>query len=124
MIITNSRLKNFSQRHHHVIFYDANEVFVTTKHNNKYIKKELYADKVHPSFKGYKELAQSQLEFLDALIKKRSEANSNEKVNTQTQAQSPENVDEYGDDYYGYLHLFDTTDILGDFHLYGDDDVY
>ena len=40
----NGRLKKFAQRHDHVVFYDANDVFVETRGKKKFITKSLYAD--------------------------------------------------------------------------------
>lgn len=137
----NRRLKKFSQKHHHVVFYDADEIFVESRYKKKYISKKLYADKVHPSFAGYKALASSQLEFLDSIMEKRKNKaqTGNEGPKTQngnspssTQGNTSEDQDKFtpegnydGDDYYGYLSLFhEDDDFLNTFNLYGSEDDF
>jgi lysophospholipase L1-like esterase len=136
----NSRLKKFAQQNHHVVFYDANEVFMETRYKKKYISKKLYVDKVHPSYEGYKALLTDQLKYLDGIMEKRSKTqdqqvagptendagDNQEDGDNGEKKQSPIDTgdgDEYKnyDDYYGYENLFeDEDDIFNDFSLYDD----
>ena len=130
----NRRLKNFAKKHHHVVFYDASEIFVEKRGKSKYITKKLYVDKVHPSFQGHKELVQSQLAYLDVLMEKKksaaataaSQLSVEEKkeayVDTEQDAEGEEFVNY--DDYYGYETLFGVEgadDFLNDYSVYEDD---
>ena len=134
----NTRLKKFAQKHKHVVFFDANDVFVEEKHNKRtYIKKSFYADKAHPNLKGYKELAKAQITFLDYLMKKRYDAaeskgaesagtkksQGNEKEGNSTDTE--EEFTNY-DDYYGYAKLYgedgEDDDIFQDIMLNDDID--
>lgn len=130
----NNRLKKFASRHHHVLFYDATDVFTETRLSRKYITKKLYADFVHPSFEGYKALVQNQLEYLDSLMLKR--VNSQTKTlpsqttgsSTQTETSEDTHEGDLGqeftnyDDYYSYEGIYEEyDDIFSDVNLYNDD---
>jgi len=134
----NSRLKKFAQKHHHVLFYDANDVFVEERMRRKYITKSLYADKAHPSLAGYQALVKNQMEFLNDLMVKRLNSQSNDAMNNQAQSTNNSNSNTqnsssetqnslesglgFDDDYYrtnNYLS-FPEDDFLADFNLYDD----
>lgn len=131
----NVRLKRFAQKHHHVLFFDADEVFVETRREKKYITKLLYSDKEYPSLEGYKQLADTQLQFIDSLMQKRADSQSVTGTGSTTTGATDENAigvipgsnpkdfTNY-DDYYGYESLFEQNDdLLGDINLYGDDSL-
>ena len=135
----NTRLKRFASKHHHVLFYNADDIFVETRSRNMYIPKALYVDKVHPSLAGYKELVNSQLDFLDSVMEKRANSKENSSTTSTSQTGSkPEsnsspsssysyedNRDEFTDDYYGYIHQFDVDDdLFSDYNIYDFDDLY
>lgn len=134
----NSRLKKFAQKHHHVLFYDANDVFVEERMRRKYITKSLYADKAHPSLAGYQALVKNQMEFLNDLMVKRLNSQSNDAMNNQAESTNNSNSNTqnsssetqnslesglgFDDDYYrtnNYLS-FPEDDFLADFNLYDD----
>jgi lysophospholipase L1-like esterase len=116
----NTRLKKFASKHHHVVFYDADDVFVETRYKKKYISKELYVDKVHPSFEGYKALVANQLQFLDALMQKREKAGDNRsqpkggesKATTQAKLDEDDDYNRSNDDDDDYLRSNDDNDII------------
>ncbi len=148
----NRRLKNFAKKHHHVVFFDADDIFVQQKGNSKYISDGMYFDKYYPypSIKGFKELVNSQIQFIDAIMEKKkaieeqgglspktspttsSDSTGSNAALSNTEKEKEAYVDgaldaegmEYTnfDDYYGYETLFeDEDDFLSGFTLYGDD---
>ncbi len=83
----NERLQTFARKHPGVKFFNADSILTETKGRNLYMKKELFADKMHLSEKGQAELSKAQADTLENILKKLegpTPASSNSNTNTNT----------------------------------------
>ncbi len=84
----NRQLKDFAKKHSHVVFFNADETLVEARGKSKYIIKKYYADKMHPSYEGYKALVNAQAVLLDTVMENR-EKKANGQLNQQQKEQKP-----------------------------------
>lgn len=128
----NTRLKKFAGNNHRVVFFDANDIFVEERRSKKFIKKTLYADKSHPNFNGYKELAKAQIVYLDYLMKKRYDSAQSKGTESSAQASKDENAVDgddgnsaAGEEDNNYSNLYDNDDYFASpYEETDDDDIF
>lgn len=77
----NSQLATFCAAHEHLVYFDANDLFLGSMGNEHYKQKEkviisdLMPDMAHPSFEGYRIMGNAIQKELRQIILQRNEAN-------------------------------------------------
>jgi len=95
----NENLETFASKHKGVKFFNANDIFIETKHKKKYVIKDLFTDAGHPNEKGQRLWIEESYKMVDQIIKSMDKAKAVE---------------------YGYDSEDDLVRIMDDYYL--DDD--
>lgn len=111
--LVNERLKKFAKKHPGVKFFNADDILTDNHGANKYMKKEMFVDKVHLSADGQEALAEAQADEIAAIYQKKADVKSgngdsasgtaNTDANSNAESsEEPEPQYSGNDDLYGY----------------------